>query len=755
MPDTSESPKIAFAPHFDPRTVDERRMLLLSEDRSVLLTGKLYVAIAPYLDGSRTRDEIVAAVRSTTTAPLDRIELAMSTLLAKKYATPVAPGVPAPRAAFWTELAVDPASAEQSVRQTRVTVRSLGRVRGADGLAGQFVAALAEAGFSIAADTDGADLTVVPVDDYLDPQLDAINREMRQAGRRWLPVKTTGRVVWLGPIFQPDTGPCWACLAKRVGENRPGETRTADGEPLARVPRSEFPAGRGIALHLAALELARAVAGVAGAALAASNVLTFDLESLTVARHVVHRQPVCPVCGAQVEMPAEAIPMRLESRRKHAMADGGSRTRAPEEVLARLEPHVSPLTGLIGGLVNQSPADGLPVYGTRQISPVAVGPRENRLIGRPQFAVGKGMTEIQAKVSCLAEAVERYSTGWQGLEPRRRATLAELGAAAVHPNDLMNYSERQYAARATWNTSNSGFNWVGAPFSPERAIDWTPMWSLSHDRVRWVPTQFCYYYYRGEPDHEFYRAESNGCASGSTLEEAVLQGFMELVERDSCALWWYNRVRPPALDLAGFDDPFFRRAEAFLRGRGRNLYALDLTSDLGIPVVVALSHDPAGGKIFGGLGAHLSVRIAASRAVAELNQMLVVEMAEWTETPGTDDEQALARWLREATIENQPYVGPAPGQPLTVADYPTLDTDDLLVDVKQCVAAVQRCGLEMLVLDTTRAEVGFPTVRVTVPGLRHFWARFGPGRLYDVPVALGWLDKPLDETELNPIPFFL
>src|SRR5690606_30411941 len=31
--------------------------------------------------------------------------------------------------------------------------------------------------------------------------------------------------------------------------------------------------------------------------------------------------------------------------------------------------------------------------------------------------------------------------------------------------------------------------------------------------------------------------------------------------------------------------------------------------------------------------------------------------------------------------------------------------------------------------------IGMPAVKVIVPGLRHFWARFAPGRLYDVPVA--------------------
>jgi ribosomal protein S12 methylthiotransferase accessory factor len=63
--------------------------------------------------------------------------------------------------------------------------------------------------------------------------------------------------------------------------------------------------------------------------------------------------------------------------------------------------------------------------------------------------------------------------------------------------------------------------------------------------------------------------------------------------------------------------------------------------------------------------------------------------------------------------------------------------------------------MEMLVLDQTRADVGMPVVKVVVPGLRHFWARFAPGRLYDVPVTMGWLREPLREEDLNPIPIFI
>jgi ribosomal protein S12 methylthiotransferase accessory factor len=61
----------------------------------------------------------------------------------------------------------------------------------------------------------------------------------------------------------------------------------------------------------------------------------------------------------------------------------------------------------------------------------------------------------------------------------------------------------------------------------------------------------------------------------------------------------------------------------------------------------------------------------------------------------------------------------------------------------------------MLVLDQTRPDIGLPVVKVLVPGLRHFWARYAPGRLYDVPVQMGWLAQPLREEQLNPVPMFL
>ena len=70
--------------------------------------------------------------------------------------------------------------------------------------------------------------------------------------------------------------------------------------------------------------------------------------------------------------------------------------------------------------------------------------------------------------------------------------------------------------------------------------------------------------------------------------------------------------------------------------------------------------------------------------------------------------------------------------------------------VTACVGLAKRAGLDFLVLDQTRPDIEVPVVRVIVPGLRHFYRRFAPGRLYDVPVKLGLLDRPRLENELTP-----
>jgi ribosomal protein S12 methylthiotransferase accessory factor len=117
-----------------------------------------------------------------------------------------------------------------------------------------------------------------------------------------------------------------------------------------------------------------------------------------------------------------------------------------------------------------------------------------------------------------------------------------------------------------------------------------------------------------------------------------------------------------------------------------------------------------------------------------------------------DDHDAV-EWWTTATLENQPYVV-GDGRVTRASDFEPIATDDLAEDVRRCVARLGERGIETIVLDQTRPEIDLAVCKVMAPGLRHFWRRVGPGRLYDVPPQLGWLEAPTPEDELNPVGIF-
>jgi ribosomal protein S12 methylthiotransferase accessory factor len=200
--------------------------------------------------------------------------------------------------------------------------------------------------------------------------------------------------------------------------------------------------------------------------------------------------------------------------------------------------------------------------------------------------------------------------------------------------------------------------------------------------------------------------------------------------------------------------------QSIYAGLGREVWALELTSDLGIPTVGAFSRvtDGPAENILVAFAAHLDPKIAVLRALGEMNQFIpgVHQTFVNGEPIPQFDDPTFLRWCESATLANQPYLVPDDSAPLrTAAAWPGLSSDDFLDDLHLCQRVVEEAGLEMLVVDLTRPDVGLPVVKVIVPGLRHFWPRYAPGRLYDVPVKLGWMSTPTAEEDLNPFPIFI
>jgi ribosomal protein S12 methylthiotransferase accessory factor len=251
-------------------------------------------------------------------------------------------------------------------------------------------------------------------------------------------------------------------------------------------------------------------------------------------------------------------------------------------------------------------------------------------------------------------------------------------------------------------------------------------------------------------------SESNGLASGNSLEEAVLQAFLELVERDSVSIWWYNRLQMPEVDLNTLDSPYVQALREYYAQLGREVWVLDVTNDFEIPTFVAVSRciDAKYELIIYGCGTHLDPGIGISRALTEMNQFLFLqEQGRISSHAVLEREHFMTDyWFHKATVAENAFLLPHPDRSTkSLADYEYTYASDILDDITLCFSKAHELGLEVLIHDMTRPDIEMNVVRVIMPGARHIRPRYAPGRLYDVPVAMGWRDNSLQEHELNPL----
>jgi ribosomal protein S12 methylthiotransferase accessory factor len=752
--DVNAAARPRFKSHFQPVISSDDGLFLLSEGQNAWMPDPVYAALAPLLDGTHEVEAIFEALSNVH--PVERVFAALDRLRTSGYLAEDDAAEPRPTMAFWEHLGVPPSQARSRLDATLVSTVAFGEIDTA--LLTDF---LGRHGVTVARE---GDFTIVVTDDYLRPELAVWNSQSLISGKSWLLVKPVGIETWIGPLFVPEQTSCWECLAQRLRGHRKLEqyiARRYGGRVRAGGVSACIATTQHAALAEAATEITRWI-GTGGRSNLADRVVSTSVLTLERTHHHLTRRPQCPSCGSKPSNGIPPAPVHLRRRLKTHTADGGHRARDQQEVLKQLEQHLSPITGIVSTLVPGERTARLEGEGGFHTPTFAADHNfsdmhDERFFlqeGLRRRSGGKGKSVEQARASALAESLERYCGVFDGTEPRIRASFVTLGGAAIHPNACMGYSVRQYAERQSHNSRGHKAHWVPEPFREDAEIEWTPLWSLSAEEPRFLPTSYCYYGYRS-PDPLFARANSNGCAAGSVIEEAVLQGLLELIERDAVALWWYNRLRRRAVDLESVDDAY---VSGLIRHYGklrRDLWALDVTSDLGIPTFAAISKrvDKAEEDVIYGFGAHLDPHVALVRAFTELNQSLeAVPIVTGPASAQTyrGDEDAV-HWWRTVRTAEAVYLVPDPeATPRRLKDFAKLASDDLRQDILTCSESAAKRGIEILVLDQTRPDVGFPVVRVVAPGLRHFWARFGPGRLYDVPLLEGWLSRSLCEGELNP-----
>lgn len=736
--------------------LDDRRVFLLSEKSNRFLDDPLTAAIAASIDGSRTVADIVGKLAGTWSPVL--VFSKLDTLQRMGHVTQK----PSPVGEFG--LRREARDAERSVvmpvdpGSRTLWVLDL-RAGGSADLRGSLESVCADVGVEVRtahATCTEPDLLVV-TDDYADPRLEAINHGRIEAGAPWLLVKPRGREVWVGPRFVPGTTGCWQCAQERLSANRQVERYVASklGWAAPSVLSSGTAPGAEGLITLAVAELLSRPS--TGPTPLDGALTTLDTTLLETSKHTLVRLPQCPECGEpdQARRPTAHVQLRAGIA---AQRDGGYRTCSATETLNRLQHHISPHFGAVSKVESIGPESGGLAHSFSAGHNFAMV-HDNLELLRSNMrgqSGGKGRSEEQARASAVCEALERFCGVWTAQVPQVHGSYADLVGSrrVLHPNDSLLFSADQFDGRATWNSDPANrLHRVPEPFDTEAPVAFTPARSLTRGDEVLVPGGLVWF---GDPDvlrHGYAVTDSNGGAAGNTLEEAVLQGLCELYERDAVGTWWYNRAQRPRVDLTSFDDPYIVDLLHYYEQLDRSVWVLDLRTDLGMPTFAAVSrrHHRVEDVMIG-FGAHPEPHVALSRALTELNQFLpfVAERDSDGETRYHTDDPATLQWLRTVTVADEPWVAPA--------ELPATTSDDLRRDipadmrdlVRSLVDDLAARDIETLVVNQTRPDIELSVVKVIAPGLRHFWRRNAPGRLYDVPVRLGWREAPVRESDLNP-----
>ncbi|MFA4901724.1 MAG: YcaO-like family protein [Desulfobaccales bacterium] len=309
--------------------------------------------------------------------------------------------------------------------------------------------------------------------------------------------------------------------------------------------------------------------------------------------------------------------------------------------------------------------------------------------------MGKGATPVQAEASALMELVERFSF-FAYIE----AGPLDLGT----PRDLKGQAlPFSYLARSLFDETPEAA--TAARLYEDWPLYFVPATNLTRDEAVYLPI------------HWFYLIEEyNGPAAGNCLEEAILQGLCEVVERHVGSIISHDRVPTPIIDPDSVTDPAARELLEKFKKNGIVLHLRDFSMDTGIPTVAALAYDPstfpADSEIVFAAGTTTDPTKSLVRALTEVAQLAGDFHSRTSYRP------TLPKY---ETLEDAAYLM-APGPVIPLDSLPNLSRPNLKDEIQLCLTALSRLGLEVLVVNTTHPRVNLPTVYVLVPGT-HFLDR--------------------------------
>lgn len=338
---------------------------------------------------------------------------------------------------------------------------------------------------------------------------------------------------------------------------------------------------------------------------------------------------------------------------------------------------------------------GIPVYSA--IRPAAAE-------GAVSIYAGKGATKTQAKASAMMESFERYSAELHD-DHREKFFLSvfegsdEMLDKYIRPSSLI---------------------LPNLLFDPDVVkIEWVRSTNLKDDGEVLVPANAIYHPYISENTAKLFQSNTNGLASGNRLEEAIFHGIMEVVERDAWSIFEAKRVSKPEIKCDNTENNIISDILNKFKDAGVNVKLIDLTADVDITTVAAVSDDtvlkdPA--LLTLGVGTHLDPEVAVIRALTEVAQSRA------TQIHGTREDTIRAVFMRKAGYErmkriNKHWFGESE-ESVDLNKIKNMSGKSFKDDIETSIKLLDNSGFkDVLYVDLTRPEIDIPVVRVLIPGM--------------------------------------
>jgi YcaO-like protein with predicted kinase domain len=317
--------------------------------------------------------------------------------------------------------------------------------------------------------------------------------------------------------------------------------------------------------------------------------------------------------------------------------------------------------------------------------------------------MGKGDSSQTCKASTLAETAE-----WLALGRRR-----ELAGYTRDAQD--NLADRLPIESLLSHVSSVSAELLEQITQTELAQHWVDGYSLSAERLMKVPLEYV---------HGI--SGTNGVGAGNCLEEAIVHGAFEVLERRAVITAMRGRLVLPTIDVQTIEDPALQEQITFLENAGTRVIVKDLSFGGAMPCIgVGFINEriPAelqAHHVFKGAASHDRTTALASclSEYAQVSQLGrrdpgAAQVYEGVLCEGEDADNFLPLfWFGYIAHDRVDFLEEGERVPFD----PGQATSDCLEDIERTKAFCEQLGLEMIVVDLTDPALGFPVVQVVIPG---------------------------------------